>query len=231
MVPAVAGWPAAVTVAELWWIQSGPVRNTPDVLRFSWSMHAMVEQRLYLIAGLGNPGRKYAANRHNAGYCCVQRLARAHRLSFDTKQKNSLVSRGQIKGMSVILALPQTYMNRSGLAVQALAQFYKIPLDHLLVVYDDLDLLFGSLRLRKAGSSGGHKGVESIIERLGNDRSFPRLRVGIGRPPGHMDPAAYVLRDFDPDELPLLDEVLEQAVSAVEVWLADGIEAAMTRFN
>jgi len=185
----------------------------------------------FLVAGLGNPGVKYANNRHNVGFRCVQRLASIHGLSLDKKQKNAFVGRGVIAEVPVVLALPQTFMNKSGVAVAALAQFYKVTTDHLLVVYDDLDLPFGSIRLRKAGGSGGHKGVQSIIECLGNSRDFPRLRIGIGRPPGQMDPAAYVLRDFAPDELPLLDETLERAVASVEAWLAEGIEIAMTRFN
>lgn len=189
------------------------------------------EQVPYLIAGLGNPGPKYAGNRHNVGFRCVQRLADAHSISFDKKQKHARVGRGIIGAAPVVLALPQLFMNKSGVAVAALAQFYKTPLDHLLVVYDDLDLPFGSIRLRKAGGSGGHKGMQSTIQCLGNLRDFPRLRIGIGRPPGQMDPAAYVLRDFDYDESALLDEVLDQAVAGIEVWLADGIEIAMTCCN
>lgn len=189
------------------------------------------EQVPYLIAGLGNAGLKYAGNRHNVGFRCVQRLASAHCISFEKKQKNARVGRGFIGAVPVVLALPQTFMNKSGVAIAALAQFYKTSLDHLLVVYDDLDLSFGSIRLRKTGGSGGHKGMQSTIQCLGNLRDFPRLRIGIGRPPGQMDPAAYVLRDFAADELPLLDEVLDQAVAGIEVWLADGIEIAMTCYN
>ncbi|MCJ7738254.1 MAG: aminoacyl-tRNA hydrolase, partial [Anaerolineae bacterium] len=174
------------------------------------------EQVPCLIAGLGNPGLKYAGNRHNVGFRCVQRLATAHGVSVDKKQKTARVGRGFIGTVPVVLVLPQTFMNRSGVAIAALAQFYRVPLDHLLVVYDDLDLPFGSIRLRKAGGSGGHKGMQSIIQCLGNLRDFPRLRVGIGRPPGQMDPAAYVLRDFASDELPLLDETLDQAVANIE---------------
>lgn len=185
----------------------------------------------YLIAGLGNPGLKYSGNRHNVGFCCVQRLANAHSVSLGKKQKNARIGRGFIGNVPVVLVLPQAFMNKSGIAIAALTQFYKVPLDRLLVVYDDLDLPFGSIRMRKAGGSGGHKGMQSIIQSLGNLRDFPRLRVGIGRPPGQMDPAAYVLRDFASDELSLLDETLNQAVANIETWLAAGIEIAMTRHN
>jgi peptidyl-tRNA hydrolase, PTH1 family len=189
------------------------------------------DQSTYLIAGLGNPGLKYAGNRHNVGFRCVQRLAEAHGVSFDKTQKHARVGRGFIGADSVVLVLPQTFMNKSGVAVAALVQFYKVPLDHVLVVYDDLDLPLGSIRLRKAGGSGGHKGMQSIIQCLGDSRDFSRLRIGIGRPPGQMDPAAYVLRDFASDQTILLDETLSQAVDGIETWLTDGIEIAMTRHN
>ncbi|RLC86753.1 MAG: aminoacyl-tRNA hydrolase [Chloroflexi bacterium] len=184
----------------------------------------------YLIAGLGNPGPKYTANRHNIGFRCLERLAAAHDLAFDRRQKRARVALGTIQGRRVVLAKPQTFMNESGRAVAPLAHFYKVPLERLLVVYDDLDLPLGTIRLRPEGGSGGHKGMRSIIEHLGS-QEFPRLRIGIGRPPGQMDPAAYVLQDFSTEEETLLDEVLERAVAAIETWLTEGIEAAMERYN
>ncbi len=184
----------------------------------------------YLIAGLGNPGPKYTANRHNIGFRCLERLAAAHDLAFDRRQKRARVALGTIQGRRVVLAKPQTFMNESGRAVAPLAHFYKVPLERLLVVYDDLDLPLGTIRLRPEGGSGGHKGMRSIIEHLGS-QEFPRLRIGIGRPPGHMDPAAYVLQDFSTEEETLLDEVLERAVAAIETWLTEGIEAAMGRYS
>jgi len=184
----------------------------------------------YLIAGLGNPGPKYTANRHNIGFRCLERLAAAHDLAFDRRQKRARVALGTIQGRRVVLAKPQTFMNESGRAVAPLVHFYKVPLERLLVVYDDLDLPLGTIRLRPEGGSGGHKGMRSIIEHLGS-QEFPRLRIGIGRPPGHMDPAAYVLQDFSTEEETLLDEVLERAVAAIETWLTEGIEAAMERYN
>lgn len=184
----------------------------------------------YLIVGLGNPGPKYAANRHNVGFRCVERLAAAHGLSLNKRQRRAKIARGAIREQSVILAQPQTFMNESGRAVMSLARFYQVDLARLLIVYDDLDLSLGILRMRPAGGSGGHKGMRSIIERLGS-QDFPRLRIGIGRPPGRMDPAVYVLRDFSAKEKPLLEETLTQAVAAIETWLCEGVEAAMSRYN
>jgi PTH1 family peptidyl-tRNA hydrolase len=131
---------------------------------------------------------------------------------------------------SVLLAKPCTFMNRSGFAVAALARFYRVPLDRMLVVYDDLDLSLGTMRMRPSGGSGGHRGMRSIINQLGG-RDFARLRIGIGRPPGRMDPADYVLQDFSADEEPVVDAALEQGVAAIETWLRDGIDEAMTLHN
>ncbi len=184
----------------------------------------------YLVAGLGNPGRKYADNRHNVGFRCVERIASAHHLSFDRQQKRAAVALGTIAGCSVILVKPRTFMNRSGYPVASLVSFYRVPLVRTLVVYDDLDLPLGRTRMRPAGGAGGHRGMRSVIRQLGS-REFPRLRVGIGRPPGRMDPADYVLQDFSPDEEPVVEEALEQSVAAIETWLTDGIDEAMSRYN
>lgn len=184
----------------------------------------------YIIAGLGNPGLQYAANRHNVGFRCVEWLAARHDLTFDKRQKRALVVSGAICEQRVILVKPQTFMNESGRSVVPLARFYKAPPERLLVVYDDLDLPLGTVRLRPEGGSGGHKGMRSIIEHLGG-QGFPRLRIGIGRPPGRMDPAAYVLQDFSAEEEPLLEETLERAVAAIETWLREGIQVAMDRYN
>jgi len=184
----------------------------------------------YLIAGLGNPGPKYAANRHNVGFRCVERLAVDLGLAFDKQQEQAQVAMGTCYGRRVILAKPQTFMNESGRAVVPLSRFYKVHLERLMVIYDDLDLPLGTVRLRPEGGSGGHKGMRSIIEHLGT-RSFSRLRIGIGRPPGRMDPAAYVLQDFSAEEELLLEETLARAVFAVEAWLREGIEEAMGRYN
>jgi PTH1 family peptidyl-tRNA hydrolase len=151
-------------------------------------------------------------------------------LTFDRRQKQALVAAGTVCERRVILAKPQTFMNESGRAVVPLARFYKVQAERLLVVYDDLDLPQGTMRLRPEGGSGGHKGMRSIIEHLGA-QGFPRLRIGIGRPPGRMDPAAYVLQDFSAEEIPLLEETLERATAAIEVWLREGVETAMSRYN
>ncbi len=184
----------------------------------------------YLIAGLGNPGAQYAANRHNVGFQCVERLAARYDLTFDKRQKRARVASGSIHERRVILVKPQTFMNESGRSVVSLARFYKVPAVRLLVVYDDLDLAPGTLRMRPEGGSGGHKGMRSIAGHLG-EQGFPRLRIGIGRPPGRMDPAAYVLRNFSTEEGPLLDETLERAVAAIELWLREGVEVAMSQYN
>jgi PTH1 family peptidyl-tRNA hydrolase len=189
-----------------------------------------MDAEFYLIVGLGNPGPKYAANRHNVGFMCLERLAAAHSLTFDKRQKRAHVALGAIRGLRVVLAQPQTFMNDSGQAVVPLAQFYQVPPARLLVVYDDLDLPPGTLRVRPEGGSGGHKGIHSIIEQLGSS-DFARLRIGIGRPPGQMDAAAYVLQDFSADEMPLIEKALERAVAAIETWLVEGVVMAMSRHN
>jgi PTH1 family peptidyl-tRNA hydrolase len=190
----------------------------------------MTEQERWLIVGLGNTGRRYANNRHNVGFQCLDRLARAHQLTFDRRWGRARLVLGRIEGRAVVLLKPQTFMNESGRAVATVARFYQVPLQRLLVIFDDLDLPQGSVRLRPQGGSGGHKGMASIIAHLGA-QEYPRVRVGIGRPPGRMDPAAYVLQDFDDEERPLMSEVYDWVVRAVACWLTEGIEIAMTRFN
>lgn len=189
-----------------------------------------MEQETYLIVGLGNPGREHAGNRHNVGFRCLHRLAAAHDLAFTRRQRRARVAVGMACGRRVVLALPQTFMNESGRSVAALLQFHKVDLDRLLVVCDDLDLPTGALRLRPGGGSGGHKGMQSIIRNLGN-QGFARLRVGIDRPPGRMDPADYVLQDFSATEELLVAEVTGRAVAAMETWLLKGVAEAMNLHN
>lgn len=184
----------------------------------------------YLVTGLGNPGPKYSDNRHNVGFRCVDRIASLHHLFFDRQQKRAYVALGTVAERPVVLVKPRVFMNRSGYAVAALVNFYRVPLNRTLVVYDDLDLPLGAMRVRPSGGAGGHRGMRSIIRQLGS-REFPRLRVGIGRPPGRMEPADYVLQDFAVDEEPVVDEVLEQAIGAIETWLTEGIDEAMSRYN
>jgi PTH1 family peptidyl-tRNA hydrolase len=184
----------------------------------------------YLIVGLGNPGREYANNRHNVGFWLVDRLAAQLNTTFSRLQERALVTSATYKNQRLILAKPQTFMNQSGQSVAPLWRYYRLPIDNLLVIYDDLDIPQGVIRLRARGSSGGHHGMRSIIERLGRS-DFPRLRIGIGRPPGRMDPAAYVLQDFSTEELEQMEPALARALEAVLTFITQGIEVAMTRFN
>jgi PTH1 family peptidyl-tRNA hydrolase len=184
----------------------------------------------FLLAGLGNPGREHQADRHNVGFMLLDRLAREAGVRFERVRFQSLVTTARLAGHRVLLAKPQTYMNASGRAVGQLVRFFKIEPASLLVAHDDLDLPLGTIRLRPGGGSGGHRGVASIVDQLGR-QDFPRLRLGIGRPPGHMDPADYVLQSFRPDEELVRDIMLGQAADAVQTFLRDGIELAMSRHN
>jgi PTH1 family peptidyl-tRNA hydrolase len=184
----------------------------------------------YLIVGLGNPGREYRESRHNIGFLLLSHLAERLGVSFSRLQSKALVTDGRYQDHKIILAKPQTFMNLSGQAVGPLVNFYKIPLENLLVVYDEVDLPFGTLRLRPSGGSGGHNGMKSLITRLGTE-GFPRLRLGVSRPPGRMEAAAYVLQDFSAEEAALLPEILDLAGDAALTFITQGIEAAMNRYN
>ena len=185
---------------------------------------------VFLLVGLGNPGRDYKHNRHNIGFMVVDRLATSLGVGFTRRQARALVTQGRLDGHKTILAKPQTYMNLSGKPTGSLVRFYRIPLENLLVVCDDLDLPLGTLRLRPGGGTAGHKGLESILEHLGS-QDFPRLRLGIGRPAGRLDPADFVLRDFSPDEQPVVAAVVDRAAECACAFVHEGIQAAMTRFN
>lgn len=189
----------------------------------------MNDAERFLIVGLGNPGRKYRGNRHNIGFMAVDALAAAYKIESSKVQNKAIVGNGRIQNQNVIIAKPQTYMNGSGDSVGPLARFYKVSPENVLVVYDELDLPFGTIRLREKGGAGGHNGMKSIINHLGQE--FPRVRLGIGRPPGQMPVPAYVLQDFGKDDLPLLDDVLAEAVRAIETYLREGIQLAMSRHN
>lgn len=184
----------------------------------------------YLIVGLGNPGRKYENTRHNFGYWVIDELGHRHGISGGKSERKAITAEGMIGGRRVLLAKPQTYMNLSGEAVRALMDFYKIEPERFIVVHDDLDLPLGTLRLRPTGGAGGQRGIRNIIMHLGT-QDFNRVRLGIGRPPGRMDASAYVLQPFFGDDVITARLVTERAASAVESWLADGMELAMTRFN
>lgn len=184
----------------------------------------------FLLVGLGNPGREYLWNRHNAGFMVIDRLAVRLGARGMRLQSKAIVMAATHDQHKLILAKPQTYMNLSGQSVQGLIHFYRLPLERVLVIYDELDLPFGVIRLRPAGGAGGHNGVASIIERLGR-QDFPRLRIGIGRPPGRMEAADYVLQDFSREETALLSEILDRAAEAALTFVAEGLEAAMNKFN
>lgn len=188
------------------------------------------EQVDWLIIGLGNPGPRYRGTRHNIGRAVVEALAERLGVSLDRVRANARLATCRLGEQRLCLAVPMCFMNESGRAVAPLARFYKIPLDRLLVVSDDLDLPLGVLRLRPAGSAGGHRGLESVIAALGT-REFPRLRVGIGRPPAGWDPADYVLAPFSTDEQPLAEQVVQRATEAIQTFLTEGIEAAMNAYN
>ncbi len=199
---------------------------------FRWlKRHGALEtpQDIKLIVGLGNPGARYANSRHNIGFLIADRFARAHELDFVRKRFNAQIAEGSIAGQRILLAKPQTFMNSSGDAVGKLFAFYKIAPHDLLVIYDDLDLPLGKMRLRSRGSSGGHHGMESIIARVGTS-DFPRLRVGIGRPNPDAD-IDHVLGSFDADERAVMDDTVARAVDAIDVWLEQGITMAMNKFN
>lgn len=185
---------------------------------------------VYLIAGLGNPGREYRETRHNIGFLVVDTFAAKHEIKISRVQNKALIGIGRLGEKKIILVKPHTYMNLSGQAVGGLVRFYKVQLSNLIVVHDDVDLPFASIRMRPGGGSAGQKGVGSIIERLGT-QEFGRLRMGVGRPPGQMDAADYVLEPFSKNDQLLLPEFLDRAVSALDCFIEKGLETAMNRFN
>ena len=184
----------------------------------------------YLLIGLGNPGREYRDNRHNIGFMLIDRLAVRLNARGMNLQSKAIVIGALYEGRKLILAKPQTYMNLSGGAVQGLLHFYKIPPENLIVAHDDLDLPLGTIRIRPGGGAGGQRGMASTIERLGT-QDFPRLRLGIGRPPGRMDAAAYVLQDFSRADLLIVSETLDRAADAVLTFVTDGLDKAMNKYN
>jgi PTH1 family peptidyl-tRNA hydrolase len=181
------------------------------------------------IVGLGNPGTEYARSRHNVGFMVLDRFAEKHTIRFNQKRANSIVARGRIDQVELVLAKPQTYMNLSGKAVQGLLMVHALKPSNLLVVYDDFDLPLGTLRLRERGSAGTHNGMRSIVHYLKSD-DFPRLRFGIGAVDG-ASARDHVLGDFEAQELELVGTTLERAVEAIDTFVLEGSAAAMNRFN
>lgn len=186
-----------------------------------------------IVVGLGNPGLKYEFNRHNIGFRIVDSLARNIEIEFKkVKSYYSLISRGMINNHKVMLVKPQTFMNLSGRAVSKVVSYYKIPLQGLLIVYDDLNLELGQVRIRKKGSAGGHKGMESIMQYL-NSEDVPRLRIGIGNPlvNFNFDCVSYVLSNFDGDEKDKIKKVIQLSTEAIKTIIEDGFEKAMRKYN
>jgi PTH1 family peptidyl-tRNA hydrolase len=186
----------------------------------------------WLIVGLGNPGRSYARTRHNVGFMVVERLGRLWRASWKMETKfRARVARVTLGQKKILLCLPQTYMNASGEAVGAVSGFFRVALDHSMVVVDDADLALGEIRLRPKGSSGGHHGLESVENHLGS-KDYARLRVGIGRGSSQeRQIAGYVLSPFRGEDEDLVEQVLDRACAQVQCWMDDGIGPAMNRFN
>ncbi len=183
-----------------------------------------------LVVGLGNPGRKHERTRHNLGFLIIDQIARQNRVTIKKKLCEALVGEWSNDGERVLLAKPQTYMNRSGESVQCLLDYFRSPTEDLIVIYDDLDLAFGRIRIRPMGGAGGHRGVVSILETL-SAAEFYRVRVGIGRPPQGMDPVDFVLEHFTLQEIDQLDEVVSRASDAVLSLLREGGQRAMEQYN
>ena len=190
-----------------------------------------------LIVGLGNPGRGYANNRHNVGFVCLNHFAKTQGIRFDKKQGKARIGIGEVAGSKVVLARPQTYMNLSGQSVSRLIKKFNINLDDLLIIHDDLDLPLGKIRIRYGSSSGGHKGIDSIISSLGN-QDFSRLRVGIGRPTtedfaetSEADIVAYVLSNFTSEEKQIVVQVIPRVSEAIYCLLSQGLVATMNKYN
>ena len=184
----------------------------------------------FLVVGLGNPGPRYAATRHNAGFFVVDLLTERLGGRLKAHKGRADVLEGRLGGVPVVLAEPRSYMNESGGPVVSVARFYKIPLDRIVVVHDELDLPFGALRLKVGGGDGGHNGLRSVTAALGS-KEYLRVRFGIGRPPGRQDPADFVLREFAATERKGLGFFIDRAADAVEALLAQGLDAAQNTYN
>jgi peptidyl-tRNA hydrolase, PTH1 family len=185
---------------------------------------------MFLIVGLGNPGREYAQTRHNIGFRIADHMAKMLGIRFGRQQNQAFIASGAHSGSKLILAKPQTFMNLSGRSVSGLVRFYKVPPANLLVCCDDIDLPMGTIRMRASGGSAGQRGMQSILDALGT-KDVPRLRFGVGRPPGRMDAAAYVLRSFDTAEEEIIPIIVGKAVEAALTFVERGMDEAMNRFN
>ncbi len=190
----------------------------------------MPEQRVHLVAGLGNPGQTYADTRHNAGFLVIDALADRHGIGIQRQKFEVHFGRGRIGGIDVVLAKPQGFMNRSGLPLRRLADYFRISCRQVIIVHDDIDLAFERLKIKEKGGDGGHKGIRSVIDAFG-DNQFARVRVGVGRPQFDGDVVNHVLNQFDSDERAKLDELIQQACQAIETILCKGTKEGMNRYN
>ncbi len=185
---------------------------------------------MFAVVGLGNPGRNYSGTRHNVGFDTVELLANRNNINLNKIKFKSIYGEGIIGGKKVILLKPQTYMNNSGMAVLDVYNYYKMPLENILVIVDDVDIEFGTIRIRKKGSDGGHNGLKSIIYQLGS-QDFPRIKIGIGKRKEGQDLADFVLSKFSKDEKPRIEEAVLNAAMAVETIITYGIDEGMNQFN
>ena len=182
-----------------------------------------------IIVGLGNPGKKYSGTRHNVGFDILDYFGKIHGIKITKIKFKALIGEGNIKGEKVILVKPQTYMNLSGESVMRICEYYNVSLDDLLVIYDDIDIDVGRIRIRKSGSAGSHNGMKNIIYLL-NDKNFPRLRIGIGKP-SRQDLADFVLARFNKEEVEAMKDCVDKSISAIEEYLVSGIDSAMNKYN
>lgn len=185
---------------------------------------------MYIIAGLGNPTKEYDKTRHNVGFLAIDALADQYHIDVSEKKHKALCGRGAIEGQKVVLMKPQTFMNLSGESIRAAVDFYKVDPEDIIIIYDDISLEPGQLRIRLKGSAGGHNGIKNIIAHLGT-QEFPRIKVGIGAKPPRMDLADYVLSRFSQGEQKLMDDAFKEAADAAVMMMTDGAERAMNHFN
>lgn len=185
---------------------------------------------MYIIVGLGNPTREYQATRHNVGWDVITRISDDYKIPLDFKKHKAICGKGYIEGEKVVIAQPITYMNLSGESVRELMDFYKVSPEEIIIIYDDISLEVGQLRIRKKGSAGGHNGIKSIISHLGTDE-FPRIKVGVGDKPKDWDLADYVLSRFLPEEQQAIREALKDSSDACRAIISSGIDVAMNQYN
>lgn len=189
-----------------------------------------MDQELFLVAGLGNPGREYAQTFHNMGYMALDRLAARLKIPVDRARFRGVCGLGKVDGLPVLLLKPTTFMNLSGDSLAEAARFYKVPPERILVLYDDIDIPIGRIRIREAGGPGTHNGMRSLVDRLGSDQ-FPRIRIGIGPLPEHFDIVSYVLHAVPEADQPLIGQAIDRAAEAADVCIREGVMKAMNRFN